>query len=470
MMKTVKLTIGLLGVMLFSACSDFLKESSQDEVIVQTVTDYAEFLLGSGYPQPAVSIPYGVLYLVDDDVEVNEARLTASDNTTVSTRYGYFTWQPDMWERVGGTTLANGYSQTYERIMGCNAVLDYIDEAFGDDILRWRTKAEAYAIRGLLYWQLVNMYAEPYNEHKEGLGVVLKLTSGLVENGMRRASVETVYENILSDLKRAEELFLRVDLTRGGYRINLTSVYMLLSRVYLYMERWEESIDAATKAIALSEGLSDYTQITATTIYLNNYELSEVELLFGAGRFDLSNGMNSSGYRPSQELLSLFPAGDQRLLWFSADRQSVLKCNTSVTPTSLLRISETYLNRAEAYVRQGSGQSQALADLNELRRHRIIGYTNVTITDATQLLNAIRVERRLELCFEAHRWFDLRRSGMPSISHVYRTKNTDPELRYTLNARDPLYTLPIPASMQEHNMSLEQNSSADAPERIGVPN
>lgn len=139
-------------------------------------------------------------------------------------------------------------------------------------------------------------------------------------------------------------------------------------------------------------------------------------------------------------------------------------------PIVWIRSAEAYLNRAEARVLADAQDLEgALEDLNELRRHRIANYTDVNYTDVETLLTEIRNERRKELCFEGHRWFDLRRYGMPSITRDFRTRLSTPLLRYTLKEKDPFYTLPIPKDIMENNNKLEQNPSAFAPERIGVP-
>ena len=88
--------------------------------------------------------------------------------------------------------------------------------------------------------------------------------------------------------------------------------------------------------------------------------------------------------------------------------------------------------------------------------------------DCENLLNEIRVERRLELCFDGHRWFDLRRYGMPMITHYFKTKSTDQWEIYTLKEKDPVYTLPIPVLMLENNTALQQNPSANESERTAV--
>ena len=138
-----------------------------------------------------------------------------------------------------------------------------------------------------------------------------------------------------------------------------------------------------------------------------------------------------------------------------------------MTPVNTIRISEAFLNRAEAYA-QLKNTTGALADLNELRRNRIKGYADIHISDPALLLEEVRLERRLELCFDEQRWFDLRRYGMPSITHRYRYKKADPWMVYTLKEKDPMYTLPISNVALENNTSLEQNASADGSDRSGV--
>ena len=181
-------------------------------------------------------------------------------------------------------------------------------------------------------------------------------------------------------------------------------------------------------------------------------------------------GMNTL-FVHSSDLLSNFTAGDCRQeLYFSADKKAVYKqrWNGTVRPANTLRVSEAYLNRAEAYAQKSDGMASALADLNKLRGYRIVGYTDVNISGQAALLDEIRLERRLEFCFEEHRWFDLRRYGMPSISHRYKDRSTDAWTVYVLKEKDPLYTFPIPNSMLEKNIMLEQNACAYEPVRTGI--
>lgn len=449
----------LLGL---AACSDFLERKSQDEVIVKTVTDYSEFLLGSGY---VTGVDYKLLYYLDDDIAIYEP-LWGEENWDALRIFGVFTWQPDMWERENA--MSDAYADTYSRIMGVNAVLDGIDEAIGDTEARDQVKAEALALRGYYYFMLVNLYAEPYHMNKQAPGVPLKLTAAIEENGLVRNTVEEVYGQIVKDFTNASDLFAQYPKRRGNYRINHSSVCILLSRAYLHMEKWKEAAQAASLAIQQADGLTDYTKISAAPFLMPSYEHTEVEWIYGV----LANPQHAG---PSPDLLSQYKPGDCRPgLWFDLNpgiSYPLLKkeydwMNGKQTPVNTLRISEAYLNRAEAYVKDDH-VAEALADLNELRRHRIAGYTDVIITNPSLLLDSIRIERRCELCFDEQRWFDLRRYGKPAVTHVYRYRKDEPWVSYTLKEKDPLYVLPFPNEALQNNVQLEQNASAYLPERQG---
>ena len=74
MMKKLQIMICILGLLGLNSCSDYLNKESSDEVIVKTVSDYSELLLGAGYPEPTGSL-YNTLYLLDDDYMLNESSL-----------------------------------------------------------------------------------------------------------------------------------------------------------------------------------------------------------------------------------------------------------------------------------------------------------------------------------------------------------------------------------------------------------
>lgn len=68
----MKRYIRLLGVLLilFSSCSDFLEEKSQDLIIPKSVKDYREFLFGEAYIRDETQI-HTYLDIMTDDVKEN---------------------------------------------------------------------------------------------------------------------------------------------------------------------------------------------------------------------------------------------------------------------------------------------------------------------------------------------------------------------------------------------------------------
>lgn len=138
-----------------------------------------------------------------------------------------------------------------------------------------------------------------------------------------------------------------------------------------------------------------------------------------------------------------------------------------------IRTAELYLNRAEAliqkYRKTGSAEfrTRALADLNTLRESRFdtryVDYvpveerSDLDVSTADKLYDFCLLERRRELMFEDHRWFDLRRTGMPRLVHTFAAKQGDPETIYVLEASSPHYVLPIPEAVMRDNTKLEQN-------------
>lgn len=475
-MKKLQFMICILGLLGLNACSDYLNKESSDEVIVKTVSDYSELLLGAGYPEPTGSL-YNTLYLLDDDYMLNENSLDdEEDYSGAVSAFPFYTWQANMWERqeVNASTYGESYSPTYTRLMGVNAVLDGIDEAIGEIEDRDQVKAEALALRGYYYFMLVNLYGEPYNYNKQALGVPLKLTANMETNGTARSTVEDVYKQIVSDLKAASDLFEKYPKRRGSYRINLPATNILLSRVYLHMELWDEAIAAATKAIENGGVLTNYVNLKSSSTCISNYNYSEVEWVYGNGN---TPTRSLPGMVVSTELRNKFleNPNDTRInLWFLINRTNwnITKkrisypSGTPRTPTNSIRMSEAYLDRSEAYAQKGECVA-AWNDLSHLRENRYKEYSETAITDATVLLKEIREERRLELCFDEVRWFDLRRYGMPSISHLYKVRKSASWQTYTLNEKDPLYTLPLPSDVMNENSALQQNESAKEPLRQG---
>ncbi len=454
-----------------ASCKKFLEQKSVDEVIPKTTRDLSELLLGTGYLTSTSTI-ISWINLLDDNVEFNPNPNSVIGNSTTLQRFPVYTWQPTMYEDgnnlAGFTATSTGYGLLYSYVRGCNLVIDYTADAIGSQEDKDKLLAEALALRAFHYFHLVNLYGIPYNINVNAPGVPIKLTSAIQVGEIPRNTVGEVYEQILKDLKQAEAYLQKYPVYRGNFRINLPAVQIILSRVYLHMEQWENAVKSANLAIANGGLLTNLTQFNAPYPLLN-YNNSEVVWLYGTRDATLSGS-----FKPSTDLLDLYQASDKRkTLFFATNFLTVTKytASASTLPGKAIRTAEAFLNRAEANVEKAilgdaSAHTAALNDLNEIRRNRITNYTNVNITNAVALREQIRAERRMELCFEDQRWFDLRRYGMPEIRHTYRAAVGEPDVTYVLKAKDPMYTLPIPSIILQNNAGVSQNPSAFEPTRV----
>lgn len=460
-LKNIKLTFWILGgLCFFSACNDFLKEESQDEVIPKTIVDYKELLIGSGYPDKDTD-PASFLYYMDDDVEF-AMDVTQLGSSASKGPLSVYSWQPSFVDRDGNgieyavSPSSTPYARYYTWIMGCNAVLDYIDQAIGTQHERDRVKGEALAIRSFLYFNLVNLYGEPYSKNPESLAVPLKLHSGLQDRYFKRAKVKEVYGQILLDLNEASRLMSSMPIVRGDFHINQRAIHILLSRIYLHMEDWDNCVKHADAVFDNGGVIAQLLPFATGKVNYLSYENAEVEWVFG--------GTTQPGYypyMPDKTFITSFETKDVRRTYFSESPVGyyiLSKLPTGAILKQVVRSSEALLNRAEAFA-QLKKIDLAVKDLNTLRRSRIEDYTDQSFSDVTLVLNEIRTERRKEFCYEGFRWFDLRRYGMPSIEHRYLNSAGEAVQTYVLEKNDPMYTLPFANSLLLANPEMQQNPS-----------
>ena len=110
------------------------------------------------------------------------------------------------------------------------------------------------------------------------------------------------------------------------------------------------------------------------------------------------------------------------------------------------RLADIILLQAEAKNELGN-TAGAQTDLNTVRNRALL--PNTLATSQASLKDSILLERRLELAFEGHRWFDLKRSGK-----VLSIMNN---LGFAYNVTQNKLVLPIPQNELDRNPKLKQN-------------
>jgi hypothetical protein len=533
MKRLFYISILIAGILVSNTgCKKFLAEKSQNLIKPSTVQDLTALMAGEAYPYQTSLSP--LLNIVTDDAICNGGQNQATYQAVVRAGKSPFSWSKNMFEELlepGGmktTTYLNSWQILYKNIAGCNVGLAYADKVSGADADKQNLKGQALALRAYYYFMLVNMFGKPYNapgsDPANSPGVPLKLTMDVTDEFYKRNSVAEVYQQIEADLMEAANLFKAYPKVNGPYKMSETAVYTLLSRMYLYEEKWDQAIDYANKGLAKKSQLTQLysfgslanpasptvSAITSYNTVTAPYESRiydpavSTEVIWAYLSYPLSSSgegdffkgamtpaytiVNSPPYGVSTDLLNLYDSkgsaadatyiGDLRpRLYFSAFTVSggtIPKyyfggMGPRANPpagggSSGFRVAELYMNRAEAniqkFISTGSAASRmaALNDINTVRISRYDSrqaYVPVNITDKTALLNFYRDERRREFPFDGHRWFDLRRYGMPSISHQYNETGTSQT--FTLAKGDNRYTWPIPQATLDRNGSLTQN-------------
>lgn len=387
------------------------------------------------------------------------------------------------WLYVANNSWTGGlFPAVYTIVSRANFVLKNIENlkasAFKDNI-----KGEALAIRAIAHFDLLRVMGKAYAFATDADLGVPYITTFDIKALPSRETVKKSYDLVVKDLTDAVTI---INTSNGVGRIGKGGVYGMLARVYLYMQQWDNSINAASKALAINPTLASTSTfkniwldvlpddpLTSEVIF--KIKVPEQEVINAGVTYQQTGASGTkSEYVVDYAFYQQFSSTDVRKsayiktssyngvtynhVWKYSGR---LSGSANRIDLKLLRNGEIYLTRAEAYYnRNGAGdQALALADLNKVRQNRYTDFDPLTAIETGAALGAaIDLQRRLELAFEGHRFFDLKRKGLP----VQRSNYGDyangggtmaPVL--TLPANDNKFTLPVPQGEIDINPNLK---------------
>lgn len=525
MKKTMILPI-VSVLLLLASCGDFLEERSQNLAYVEEVKDLDELLIGEAYlkggysldsadadknsywtkPVNAPQYYYPYIHLMDDDITeyvAGPVTATVEKNYTRMKGQRVYTWQPDpMVDSEMNEINDVNWSSTYKKIAALNSIIVTAEEMRpqeSDQQLVNRVQGEAYFLRAQYYFWLANLYGRPYckaTATTDGC-VPLKVTEAVEDRYFSRNSCQEVYTQMVSDLQHAVDLLRGIGQTTK-YRTNQAAAFALLSRVCLYMEDYEGAVNYADSVLKQHYALKDLNAYKAgeDAVYA-----SSTETIFTHGPNimavlhapDMKYGINyiSSGYSCSADLMAAYDANDLRRRAFFVDRSKThgsgfrcLKMRFKIEEISdymAIRLPEVYLNKAEALAQLGrTDEAKATLQLLRAKRFAPEHLTEIRVS-GKELVNFVREERRRELCFEGHRWFDLRRYAVntecpmtKTIRHavlVNENGSVYTEGEYELKSYQQdvaAYMMPIPSYAIDFNMGNLTNEVRS--ERTLIPN
>ena len=351
---------------------------------------------------------------------------------------------------------------------------------------------EAYFARAIAYSELVKMFCKAYESDEDAanqLGVILtKHYQGNEE--MKRASLKASYEFILEDLDRAAQLLAldkdydpSVDgaLFNNATYFNEYTVYALRARVALYMRKWDEAIKYSSKVIdseyyllasctrTISSGVSYYKymwtdDMSTEAIWKVGFTINSYGGKLGQIFLNYNHVNYRPDYVPANWVFGLYDSNDLRpetifqtlqtgfshglswplLIKYAGNNEFIAANILHVSMPKVLRLSEQYLIRAEAYVQQAQPDyGRAGKDITTLRTARYSTYGGSTALSASNAMEVIEAERVKELYMEGFRLHDLKR-----WHKGFERKPQDQSLAngssLKVEADDPLFVWPIP--------------------------
>ncbi|MFS4466745.1 RagB/SusD family nutrient uptake outer membrane protein [Maribacter sp. 2210JD10-5] len=464
--KLIKIFIVTLTIFMIGSCEDILDTSSSR---IGELSEDQAFQNEQGFTS-VMAAAYTELeqldYYARDFVLIPE--LLADNYTLTVANRGFLNAPPNNNGHV------NIWREIYRGMLSINQILSRVDNLENREFAT-RVEGEAKFLRALYYHDLVKSYGRnprflDSNIDAAQNGVPLVLTPTDLEQALElpRNSVQQVYAQIEADLNDAIN-FLDDStsvLSNGSNDVFLASsvaAKALLSRVFLYQGKWEQAAQMANEAINDSGlELQDGTDLVG--IYRDNSESIFVlqpdvaNAFFSLAPFTTGDNVEIV---LRQDMINAYEVGDMRKTQLTTEGNKSgenvtfsLKYNNyvssqGITNIPIIRLAELILIRAEANLENASSIGNSpLNDINSIRtRAGLSELVSVTMND---ILN----ERRVELAFEGHRFWDLKRRGLNIPKGV---QGVDCQAECTVQSNDFRIVAPILNRELVINPSLIQN-------------
>lgn len=468
-MKRIYDIIAASVLMISAASCSFLEVEKIGKSDIETYFSEVSAL------EPAMNGIYSLMFSFYDRYFLPYTEV-ASDEVALSASSG------DIWVDYHNFATTSDYETSalgymwkggYEIINNTNQVIYWAPRLKGkyphDHALIDNVTAAALFVRALMHFDLCRVYGQNYTYTPDAshLGIAIRDRIPSLSETISRSSVKKVYQQITDDLELALKTY--DNCTYDAFRPGPLACKALLARVYLYMGKWSLAEQYASEVID-SKSLTPADEYMA--MFCDPDELGE-EAIYRLNGYEQTTSLNAMFYyqapvaRPTGTLMGLFDDQDIRKNMFSysydgKDYESVMlkyTCTKEVESETqryynlpLLRLSEMYLIRAEAYCRLNES-GKAEADLKELVA-RATGKDAASVTlDATKSIDElVSIERQKELCFEGHRFFDIARRH----EDIVREAGTTSSVR-KLEYPDNRFVLQIPYVEIDANDMMQQN-------------
>ncbi|MFQ5603528.1 MAG: RagB/SusD family nutrient uptake outer membrane protein [bacterium] len=357
---------------------------------------------------------------------------------------------------------------SYAGIARANIVLTRIVDVDMDQSLKDRYTGEALFLRSLFYYNLALLFGN----------IPMPLTETVsISDQLEQVPAATVFNQLIADLKEAQAKLPDVHTSAVGGKATRGAAQTLLARVYLTVGD-KASAETVLRDI-ISSGLyqlvPNYEDLWGPENENNIESIFEVQ--FKAGGFGEGSGYANS-FSPSSDLVGGGPTGgrnrptlDMIAAYETNDLRFLASMDTSYVDLSgttnsaryvkkylsvpfgdndadnnfiVFRYADVLLMLAEAI---GEG-AEAYGLINQLRSRA--GLADIDASTPGTFEDKLLHERRVELAFENHRWYDLLRFGKAlEVMQAHMAAEGFPQP----GVNDLLFPIP----QREVDLGLQQN-------------
>ena len=440
-MNSYKLTLSafILILTLFACSEDYLEKTDPNRLVsdnfYQTETQVAQ----------AINGVYSQLQgIISSQWQYNEF---ITDNTTLHFNVANRGQGPaleaiEFWQINSNTpNITNLYNSIYGTMVNINTTLARLQEATFDETAVQEFEGQLKFMRAYYYFHLVQYF-----------GDVIMITEPLESPDeaweFERQPVETVYELILSDLDDAVSFLPTSYPEEETGRVTKGAALSLLGKVYLTRKEYGKAVNTLTEVTNLGyELLPDYADVfdpnnknhaeaVFSVQFQGGNELGEHSSFIytfapreSVGAVIDFPGQNGGGWNtPSLDMIDAYEDGDLRKEVSLKEGYTSLEGEWVPVPYiskyhhphairgrtdnnwPVIRYADVLLMLAEA-INEVSGPGDAYQYLNAVRERAGLEPLSGLSQEAFQ--EAVMKERRVELAFENHRWFDLKRTMTP---------------------------------------------------------
>lgn len=446
-MKTI-LAVGITFLLAANGCKkDFLERSPISQMngnnFYKTDEDMKNALAAAYGGLQYSGLYYSSMHIIGD--------LRSDDTEITNPAAGTDMEAVDRFQNLPTTSISSTtWAGHYQAIQSVNIVLEKIQGVAMDPNVKARYSAEAKFLRGLMYFNLVRIFGD--------VPLVLKMINNPQEGySYGRTPAADVYQQIIKDLSEAEAVlpheFTGADIgraTKGAAAALLGKVYLTQKRFDLAASQLKKVIDNVT--LNKYQLMPTYAGVFGIANENSRESIFEVQFKKGAagegspfanqfapigsGTAVVSVGNPLGQNIPTADISNAYEANDVRKA-VSMRNSYVLGANTvqhnyivkyAGVPAAyldsdnnwiVLRYADVLLMYAEALNEMGYvADGAAFTYLNQIRtRAGLPSKTSnnvvpeLRVPDQAAFRLAIEQERRVELAFEGHRWFDLVRTN-----------------------------------------------------------